>query len=125
MGQLKSNKTGPSIWPTQVKTIVKHARNACTNENDACMALVQDRLHGFNARIQKYRTELDTLKNRLQDDRKTICQTIEAFVQEKLENLRRKIHHKITLVHYDYKDRALELEFLHQKPSESCVRLYR
>ncbi|CAF2989680.1 unnamed protein product [Rotaria sp. Silwood2] len=124
-GQLKVDPIGPSVWPLQVRTIVKQANKTGSNENVTCMALVKDRLHEFNVRIQQYQTELDIYKYRLQGNRETIYQTIETFIQQYLETLRKKIEHKIILVQYDYNDRVLELEFLQQNPSEYCIKLYK
>ncbi|CAF1489852.1 unnamed protein product [Adineta steineri] len=125
MGQLIENQTGPTIWPMIVKTIAKQAINADAAENDACTTLVHDRLREYNDKIQKYQTELGVLKSRLPNDGETVYQTIETLIEQKLENLRQKIEHKITLVQYDYKDRALELEFFQQNPSDHCIKLYK
>ncbi|CAF4086388.1 unnamed protein product [Adineta steineri] len=125
IGQLIENQTGPAIWPMIVKTMAKQAINAGAAENDACMSLVHDRLREFNDNIQKYEIEIDLLRNRLSNDRETIYQTIETLIEQKLESLRQKIEHTITLVQYDYKDRALELEFFQQNPSDHCIKLYK
>ncbi|CAF1364388.1 unnamed protein product [Adineta steineri] len=126
MGQLIENQIGPTIWPVIVKTMAKQAINAGASENDACMSLVHDRLRQFNHKIQNHQTELGLLKSRLPNDhRETVYQTIETLIVQKLENLRQKIEHKITLVQYDYKDRALELEFFQQNPSDHCIKLYK
>ena len=122
--QLKMNQTGPSIWPLNVKTMVKQAIDAGTDENDACMKLVQDRLRESHAKIQNYQTELDHLKNHIQGDREAIYQKIERYLQQKLASLRGKVEHNVALVQYDYNDRALELEFLQLHPNDNCVRLH-
>lgn len=125
LGQLYPNQIGPSVWPINVKTTVQEETQKELNTNDACLSLVQQRLHGFKTRIQAYHTELDTCKSCLPDYyREPIYQTIERFIEQNLESLQQKIQHKIALVHYEYKDRVLELEFIRQNPSESCVRLY-
>ena len=123
-GLLQINQRGPSIWPLHVKATVKQAIDAGTDENTACMKLVQDRLREFHDKIQNHQTELDHLKNHLPGDQEAIYQTIERYLQQKLASLRRKIEHTIVLVQYDYNDRALELEFLQLNPNEHCVRLH-
>jgi len=124
MGQLNGNiRIEPSVWPTKVKTSMRQTIQTGMNENDACRTFVQDRLHGFHTRIQQYQTELDRRKNNWPaSDRERMYQMIEKFIEGKLEVFRRKIQHQIHLVHYDYKDRMLELKFLQQNPSEYCVR---
>ncbi|CAF4619063.1 unnamed protein product, partial [Rotaria socialis] len=104
--------------------IVKQANNAADNQNDACMKLVQERLDEFKTKIQQYEIQINNLKNRLQGNKEAIFRTIETFIQQNQENFRQKMEHKIKLVQYDYNDRALELEFLRQNPSEYCVRLH-
>ncbi|CAF4548417.1 unnamed protein product [Rotaria socialis] len=124
-GQLHINQRGPSVWPTQVQTIVKQANNAADNQNDACMKLVQERLDEFKTKIQQYEIQINNLKHRLQGNKEAIFRTIETFIQQNQENFRQKMEHKIKLVQYDYNDRALELEFLRQNPSEYCIKLYK
>ncbi|CAF2831409.1 unnamed protein product [Rotaria sp. Silwood2] len=124
-GQLHFNQRGPSVWPNQVKTIIKKINNRVGNENDACMQLVQERLDKFRTKIQQYEIRLDNLKHRLQGDKDTIFRTIETFIQQNQENFHQKIEHKIKLVQYDYNDRVLELQFLEQNPNEYCIKLYK
>ena len=124
-GQLNMNQTGPLIWPLTVKSSLKKPIAADANEDDLCMALVMTRLYAFAERIQNYQTELDKYTICLRGDREAIHQTIQRFLQHTLENLRRKIEHKITLVQYDYNDRVLALEFLQLKPSPEWVRVHK
>ncbi|CAF2037669.1 unnamed protein product [Rotaria magnacalcarata] len=124
-GQLKIDQIGPPIWPLQVRTIVKQANKAADNQNDACMQLVQERLDEFKTKVQQYEIQINNLKHRLQGNKEAIFRTIETFIQQNQENFRQKMEHKIKLVQYDYNDRALELEFLRQNPSEYCIKLYK
>lgn len=124
-GQLHINQRGPSVWPTQVQTIVRKINNnVARNQNNACMQLVQERLDKFRTKMQQYEIQLDHLKRRLQGNKETVFHTIEMFIQQNQENFREKIDHKINLVQYDYNDRVLELQFLQQNPSDYCVRFY-
>ena len=124
VGELNINHQGPSIWPMKIKAMIKTRATLNKNENDTCIALVQDRLSQFNIKIQRYETELQTQLEYFGSDREIITSNMDTYIREKLERFQRKIDHEIALVQYDHNDRLLELEFLKQQPSEYCVSKY-
>ena len=103
------------VWPTEVKSLVT---TQTTNEDEACLACVNNYLHHLNDRMEHYRNDLNRIKGQLGVD----TQAIETFVQHGLETRRLEMEHKVTLVHYDYNDQVLEFEYLQLNPSKHQVR---
>ena len=89
-----------------------------TNEDEACLACVNNYLRHLDDRMEHYRNELNRIKGQLGVD----TQAIEIFVQQGLETRRLEMEHKVTLVHYDYTDQVLEFEYLQHNPSKHQVR---
>ena len=115
-GILKANELpGMKVWPTEVTALVV---TQTTNEDEACLACVNNYLSHLDDRMANCRTELNRIEGQLVVD--TLA--IEAFVQQGLETRRLEMEHKATLVHYDYNDRVLEFEYLQHKPSKHQVR---
>jgi hypothetical protein len=93
------------------------------NEHNACLVYVQNRLLELEKGIQQSQINLQNqIKRRPDYSSSNIAQAIEKFVENKLSNVRDKIQHKIQLVHYDYKERILEEQYLQHNPTEAQVR---
>ena len=60
--------------------------------------------------------------SRLPNFSSIVQQATESFVEENLTSLRNKIEYKIELVHYDYDERILEVQYLQHNPTEAQVR---
>lgn len=129
LGELQSeaqprNPLSPSVWSIPIKSTVKNSIRQGINEHDACLIYVQNRLLKLQNDIQQSQINLMNQTKHLPDhpSSASIAQGIEKFVENKLSNLRDKIQHKIQLLHYDYKERILEEQYLQQSPTEAQVR---
>jgi hypothetical protein len=71
----------------------------------------QNNLHNQTNRLPNYYSSSSIVQK-----------AIETFVEENLTGLRNKIEYKIQLVHYDYDERILELQYLQHNPTEAQVR---
>ncbi|CAF4756126.1 unnamed protein product [Rotaria sp. Silwood1] len=127
LGQLKThyscNGLGPQLWVKPVQSMVKVTVRSGTEENEACLTYVKNGLTQLHKAIQQAHTDLHVQKNHLPNDSTLIQQAIERFVEENLTSLRKKIQHKIQLVHYDYEEHILKLDYLTLNPSETQIKL--
>lgn len=128
LGELQSQDQSlyplnPSVWPIPIKSSVKNSVRQGINEHDACLVYVQNRLRELEKDIQQSQMNLKNQTKRLPNySSSSIAQAIDEYVENKLSNLRGKVHHKIQLVHYDYKERILEEQYLQRNPTEAQVR---
>ncbi len=128
LGELQSqhqpqNPLNPSVWPIPIKSRMKNSVRQGINEHNACLVYVQNRLLELEKGIQQSQINLQNqIKRRPDYSSSNIAQAIEKFVENKLSNVRDKIQHKIQLVHYDYKERILEEQYLQHNPTEAQVR---
>ena len=120
--QLSHGQFCPRQWPVPVKSMVKVDIREGTKENDACLSYVKNRLIALERLIEQSQANLHHRSKTLPDYTPMIKQKIETFVDEKLVRLRRKIEHKIQLVHYDYDECILQQQYLQHNPTEAQVR---
>lgn len=111
------------VWPTSIKSKVKKDIRSGIKEYDACLAYVKDRLNTFEKNIAKAQAHLnDRLKRLYYHLSPTVIrEAIEKFVENNLIHERARIQHKIQLVHFDYHERSLELQYLQYNPTEAQV----
>jgi hypothetical protein len=129
LGELKSqyhsqNSLHPQIWPMPVKSMVKINIRSGIEEHDACLAYVEHCLVELEKSIKQSQSNLNDQINHLCDysSFSIIQQAIKNFVEDQLTHLHKKIELKIQLVHYDYEERILELQYLQHNPIEAQVR---
>ncbi|CAF1559392.1 unnamed protein product [Rotaria sordida] len=126
-GQLNShysrNELGPQLWVKPVKSMVKVPVRSGVEENEACLAYVKNRLAQLVKVKQEYHVDLQVQLNHLPHCSIMIQQAIEKFIEENLISLRKKIEHKIQLVHFDYDEQIVKLDYLQQNPNEAQIKL--
>jgi hypothetical protein len=110
-----SYSTTVSIWPKEIKNMIKN------NENESCLELVNHRLYALDQYLKKYRMELNMKANSLHGYTLTIQKMIETYIEENLQSLRVNIEHQVKLVYFDYHIDALKLEYFRHKPNEYQV----
>lgn len=91
------------------------------HNNTNCLTFTSQYLSDLEKKVKNYETQLNIEKRRLREH----IQTIELFVQERLESFRIRIEHQIELVHYNYNDRMLEFQYLRYNPTLRQVRFTR
>ncbi len=127
LGELKAaqhprNPLNPQVWPMSVKSMVKTNIRSGVKEHDACLAYVKNRLVELEKDIKQSQSNLHDQINRLSTNSSSIIRhAIQTFIDKKLIKLRKTIEHKIQLVHYDYDERILELQYLQHNPTEAQV----
>jgi len=113
-----NNKIDRCIWPIEVQTTMKKSiKNNNHDNNTNCLTFATQYLSDLENKIKNYETQLNIAKNRLREH----LQTIELFIQQKLESFRLRIVHQIELVQYNYNDRMLELQYLQYNPTPRQV----
>ncbi|CAF1651422.1 unnamed protein product [Rotaria magnacalcarata] len=118
------NELGPLFWPKPIKYMVKVTVRFGTEEHDACLAYVESRLVELEKMSQESHTQLKFQINRLSSIySSTVRQVMDTFVEQQLTSLRMKIEHKVELLHYDYDEHILQLEYLEQQPTEVQIQL--
>ncbi|CAF4267849.1 unnamed protein product, partial [Rotaria magnacalcarata] len=123
--QLARNRSGPLFWPKPIKSMVKVTiRSGSTEEHDACLAYVKIRLVESQKIIEESHIQLKLQINRLSSIYSSkIRQAMDTFVKQQLTGLRMKIEHKVKLLHYDYDEHILQLEYLQQQPTQTQIQL--
>ncbi|CAF1063429.1 unnamed protein product [Rotaria magnacalcarata] len=127
LGQLKShysqNELGQQLWVKPIQSMVKINVRSGIEHNEACLTYVKNRLTELDKAKQECHADLQTKINFSSHYSTTIRQAIEKFVEENLMSLRKKIEHKIQLVHYSYDEQILKDNYLKQNPNETQIQI--
>ena len=129
MGELQTqssssrNTLTAHVWTASIKSKVKQDIRTGVKEYDACLTYVKAQLNTFEKNIAKAQSHLNDRMKRLSYHlpATVIQEAIGKFVEDNLIQERAKIQHKIQLVHFDYHERILELQYLQYKPTEAQV----
>jgi hypothetical protein len=113
--------TNISIWPKVIKKMIELTENNKTNENEICMAFVNNNLRQLDNQLKQHEAELKIQTTNFKDYTLAIQQMIEPYIKQNLSGLYMEIEHKIQLIHYDYHIQALKVEYFRQNPNEYQV----
>ena len=75
----------------------------------------------MECRLKTYQNELNIKANNFPGYTLSIQQIIETYIEQNLDRLRMEVEHRVELVHYDYRIRALKLEYFRHQPNEYQV----
>jgi hypothetical protein len=87
--------------------------------------LVGHRLSQYQDKIEHYQKQLDEKKSRhlLDDFTPIIEEKLQLFIEEQdeISSHRKKCHHAITMLHYDYNDQLLQDQYQEENPTDYQV----
>ena len=127
MGQLPSTSQGnhqnKKIWPTEIRSFIRQKEMKDSNEDEACLTLVNKCLQKLDDKGQEYRKELQSRTSTLRYYTPILGQAMEKYVQQQLLYQRLEYDRQDAMIHYHYTDRLLKDQYLALDPNEEQVRL--
>lgn len=115
--------TDISIWPKEVKRLVKIKKIKDAGDSEKCLALVQQTLTHLREQDQETQATLHRQVATWTTSATSLCASIDSYIEEHLRRLREDLVHEIEIVRYDYLIAALKFAYEQQHPTFDQVGL--
>lgn len=113
-----------SIWPKEIKQIIKSINEQNSNNYISSMDLVCYHREELEKQLRETQIEWNKRVHHFSGYNMKVEQLLQNYIQQHLNEFQKEIEHKIKLVTYDYHIEAIKQEFYRQNPTEYEVCIY-
>jgi hypothetical protein len=110
-----------SIWPKEVKQIIKSMKKQNENNYPISMNLVHYHRQELEKQVRQTQIEWNQKANQCSGYNFKVEQFLESYINQHSHEFNMEIEHKIKLVTYDYHIEAIKQEFERRNPTEYQV----
>ncbi|CAF2064739.1 unnamed protein product, partial [Rotaria magnacalcarata] len=129
MGEMQQTRStmdvGLKIWPFEIRSRIKHVKNANITDDEKCQLFVDHCQKKLNDQNEIYRNQLRYRTSHVMDYTSAMELTIENFVKQGFMYQRIDYDCRIALVQYHYVDEILKRQYWIENPNENQIQLFK